>query len=97
LGALLGAIGGAVLGEAATTRSYKKCVPQGWVDCLFAETAGEAQTKGAVGGGVLGGILGTLIGSAVRWERWTEVRRGRAAMSARSLPGGVGLGVRIRF
>jgi hypothetical protein len=106
VGALLGAVAGALVGGSAAAASYEDCTPQLGnlgLDCIVHDvvsgsSSSEARTRGAVGGGILGCGLGALLGATVRWERWDEVRRDRAAVSVRSLASGrVGLGVGIRF
>jgi hypothetical protein len=70
IGLGLGAVTGVALGAA----TYKKCVPQHFLDCLLEpESAGQAA---AFGGFVLGGVglvAGAVIGALNRTDRWTSV------------------------
>jgi hypothetical protein len=70
IGLIVGGVGGAAIGAA----TYQECIPEGWLDCMFApESAGEQAALGAVVGGVLGAGIGALAGALRKGNGWERI------------------------
>lgn len=77
-GALIGLGSGAAIGGLIGAITYKECVPQGWLDCLFVpESRATATGTGALLGGVVGVLTGAIIGAMKRTDQWVYISNPR--------------------
>ena len=95
IGALIGVVGGAILGAA----TYSPCTDTGLLACYMEpDSRGQAAVYGGAAGGALGVVVGALTGLPKR-ERWEPVTTSaaRAAMSIAPSERGVAVRVALRF
>jgi hypothetical protein len=77
-GALVGLGSGAAIGGLIGAITYKECVSQGWLDCMFApESRASATGTGALLGGLVGVLTGAVIGATKRTYQWVYISNPR--------------------